>query len=665
MWAKFKMKTLVLFAVTAVLLSIAGSVHAQSGAQPEACGLAVRISGQGAVDVARSGAKEVRLGESELNAAPAQCGELLRLSAVPAAGWRFQGWQLEGVAEQRTPTLETAAPVWVAAVFVPRELRYLPLERPVYDRSGALITELPVYASLWDTQEAADQPAAVAAPQITLWYGARQPAGVPGLPQEWIDVLGNVSFAGSDPSLRYKLNGSAYQPLNFGGNGSVADGRRLYDPGDFVINLAVADLQEGNNVITVRAVDSTGTTSETIVVEYTSGQVWPIPANVDWDRTGDLLDEAAVVDGQWGLTAGGEVRTLVTGYDRVLAVGDISWDSYEAVVPVTIHSYNSDGFQGLNFAPAVGIVMGWQGHTDNPIVCDQPKCGWLPVGMATWYEWDKPETGDARFKMWVKHQNKIVDPSGFSLDEGETYLWKVQANRGEGPNGTYRLKVWRAGATEPNSWLMVQPGTADSQAQGSILLLAHHVDLTFGDVRIRPLNGDFAAPVISNLTSSVTEREATLQWNTNEPATAEVVYYSDPADKKTATSANLATSHRVDLENLAPGTAYTVEITVQDDSLNQSMTTTSVTTAVQKFILNVDTTGFGNVQISPKKPGYEAGEQVTLTAVPGGPSWVFAGWGGDAAGNQNPLTVTINQDTNIRADFKKADNYLPFIVNGD
>src|SRR5580765_1023074 len=58
----------------------------------------------------------------------------------------------------------------------------------------------------------------------------------------------------------------------------------------------------------------------------------------------------------------------------------------------------------------------------------------------------------------------------------------------------------------------------------------------------------------------------------------------------------------------------------------------------------------GMVQVDPALNCYAPGAQVTLTAVPGAHS-TFSGWSGDASGNTNPLTVTMNSAKNITAKF--------------
>jgi len=68
----------------------------------------------------------------------------------------------------------------------------------------------------------------------------------------------------------------------------------------------------------------------------------------------------------------------------------------------------------------------------------------------------------------------------------------------------------------------------------------------------------------------------------------------------------------------------------------------------------------GTVTITPIKPFYHYGDMVTLTAIPE-LGWSFAGWSGDAAGSDNPLTITITGNTEITANFQKFWLYLPLI----
>jgi len=58
----------------------------------------------------------------------------------------------------------------------------------------------------------------------------------------------------------------------------------------------------------------------------------------------------------------------------------------------------------------------------------------------------------------------------------------------------------------------------------------------------------------------------------------------------------------------------------------------------------------GTVVANPSQPTYASGTNVVLTATPN-PGFTFTSWSGDASGIVNPLTVTMNSNKNITANF--------------
>jgi len=66
--------------------------------------------------------------------------------------------------------------------------------------------------------------------------------------------------------------------------------------------------------------------------------------------------------------------------------------------------------------------------------------------------------------------------------------------------------------------------------------------------------------------------------------------------------------------------------------------------------LTVNVVGNGTVTKNPNKTAYNAGEQVTLTAIPGSGA-TFVGWSGSATGTTNPLTITMDGNKTITATF--------------
>ncbi|MEJ7779895.1 MAG: ice-binding family protein [Daejeonella sp.] len=71
--------------------------------------------------------------------------------------------------------------------------------------------------------------------------------------------------------------------------------------------------------------------------------------------------------------------------------------------------------------------------------------------------------------------------------------------------------------------------------------------------------------------------------------------------------------------------------------------------ALNTYTLTVTATN-GTVTKTPDQPRYNHGSTVQLTATPS-TGFVFTSWSGDATGSANPLTVTMNGNKNITANF--------------
>jgi hypothetical protein len=107
-----------------------------------------------------------------------------------------------------------------------------------------------------------------------------------------------------------------------------------------------------------------------VTIAYAGGQQWPTDYIIDWAKVTNLQGVVQVVDGLWTFDANG-VRPAAMGYDRVLALGDIAWDSYEAVLTIGIHDLSNIPTDG-----AIWLGMQWGGHTDNPFG-GQPHGGYI------------------------------------------------------------------------------------------------------------------------------------------------------------------------------------------------------------------------------------------------------------------------------------------------
>ncbi len=220
---------------------------------------------------------------------------------------------------------------------------------------------------------------------IDVWYGDHQQFGDPGEAQRWVNILGTVAPSGLD-SLAYSLNGGPEHALAFGpfDPDARADRNftRLVGDGDFNVELDYHQLNPGaaDDVLSIIArYDNGDTFSRDVTIDYEGGHHWPTTYSIDWSHVTHLQDVVQVVDGLWSFDASG-VRPAVQGYDRVLAIGDLSWDSYELRLSIAMHDLHT---VDPRHRDGGGILLGlqWNGHTSSPVGGDiAPHLGWIPSG---------------------------------------------------------------------------------------------------------------------------------------------------------------------------------------------------------------------------------------------------------------------------------------------
>ena len=317
------------------------------------------------------------------------------------------------------------------------------------------------------------------APVIDVWEGLDRRIGNAGVPQRFVNVQGNVSDDGAVTQLVALLNGDAPRELRIG-----ATDRRLIRPGDFNLDVPVADLVPGRNRVVLVASDDDGnTTSVEVRITYEPIATGPSVA-IDWSQTAKLDDVGHAVDGDWRITDQG-VRTVTPGYDRIIAIGDLGWQNYEATTSIIVHSLTPDQFEAPSFGAGVGVVLHWTGHSTNPGGRD-PLIGFLPDGQGnvpfgaiTWIQWQQDVGSFARILDSTTAQRRSA---GFSIEEGQRYFVKAQVE-----DGRYRWRIWAEGQDEPTEWQTITANGVPTPGAGSLGLIAHEADVTFGDVIVRPL----------------------------------------------------------------------------------------------------------------------------------------------------------------------------------
>ena len=337
--------------------------------------------------------------------------------------------------------------------------------------------------------ESASAVSLAAAPIINVWHGLNQTFGSVGLPQRQINILGNVSDSDGVASLTYTLNGGSPKPLSRG-----PDGRRLLMAGDFNVELFDVELKHGANQVVITATDTLAeVATATVTVTYNRDKVWPLPFTTNW--AAGINSQSQVIDGDWAVQGNG-VRTMQIGYDRLVGIGDIGWKDYEVTVPITINSFDAGATCDVapGYCPGIGLIMRWTGNTDSPVAGMQPKEGWWPLGAIGWVRWVDAAT--AKLQILGNLDANLVSTPWTVPVAGQTYNYKMRVTTtGSGPQ--YQLKVWQ-GAVEPASWTLTGTGNLVDPASGSLVLIAHKVDATFGNVTVTRLG---SAPVPSTIQS--------------------------------------------------------------------------------------------------------------------------------------------------------------------
>lgn len=70
------------------------------------------------------------------------------------------------------------------------------------------------------------------------------------------------------------------------------------------------------------------------------------------------------------------------------------------------------------------------------------------------------------------------------------------------------------------------------------------------------------------------------------------------------------------------------------------------------YSLTVVPGAFGTIGVEPDLTEYSEGSEVKLTALPDSGFYIFSGWSGDAVGRRNPITITMDENKYIEAQFE-------------
>lgn len=381
---------------------------------------------------------------------------------------------------------------------------------------------------------------------IDVWYGTNQAFGANGNPQEWVNILGRVDNTAT--GLTYSLNGGAEQDLNMG----PCTYGRLSSNGDFNVEMAYGDLEDGANTVQIKAWNSQGQLSvKNVQVNYTTGQVWALPYSIDWGVSTNVPDVALATDGKW-IATNGRVRPVDQGYDRTLAVGDITWTNYEIVTEIAIVSngwelLSPSSMANVGAGSWAGLVANWQGNfalASPEYECQsQPRNGWNKAGaLLSFYTANRYDFGlvlwDGQDYMGVNNIRSAI--TNYHPTVSNYYMKLRTEMTNSGTQCFYRGKVWPVGSPEPEAWDIEHIGSAAGKTwtRGCATLCSYECNVSFGNVQaisteasagpaITPAGGTFWGSATATLAAAVSGATNYYTTNGTDPTSSDNPYTSE------------------------------------------------------------------------------------------------------------------------------------------
>lgn len=319
---------------------------------------------------------------------------------------------------------------------------------------------------------------------LEIWYGDNETVSDDCLTQQYVNILGRVTSSSKDIRLTYRLNSAPPREIEVGPNLF-----RLAADGDFNIDISVSDLADGQNEVEITAENGAGDQAiHTVIVnrERSAESLQPPDQQIRWEMVNLSEGPADVIDGRWEITPEG-IRSVEPGYDRLVALCPMSWQNFELTVPVTVHAIEPRKEWPSN-GSGVGVAFHWNGHEDwNDI---QPDYGWYPIGGFNVLSWDYAGGRTEPHESILLNGNEYwpLDESVTELQIGQTYMFKLRSEHVPGYGSLYKSKVWLANEPEPADWLLRGHQYTWHPFYGSILLVSHHADATFGTIEIKNLD---------------------------------------------------------------------------------------------------------------------------------------------------------------------------------
>ena len=135
---------------------------------------------------------------------------------------------------------------------------------------------------------------------------------------------------------------------------------------------------------------------------------------------------------------------------------------------------------------------------------------------------------------------------------------------------------------------------------------------------------------------------------------------ASPANSTGCAAGQYISGATIDLSGAVPTTGWQIASWTGTDNDASTSNTNTITmpASVHASSVNYIQTGYtltltsahGTIAKNPDKASYTYGESVQLTATPAG-GWAFASWSGDATGTTNPVSITMDANKSVTANY--------------
>jgi hypothetical protein len=327
---------------------------------------------------------------------------------------------------------------------------------------------------------------AITPARLEIWHGEVQRVGHTGDAQDVFNLMGHVEPWREIDTLEWRLNDGGPVPLSFRAY------RRIAADGDFNADVPIGLLESGSNAVSVTAyfLDLDPITRTVTLIRETGAT--PLPCQIRWGEVKNPQNVGQYVDGRWKLADGG-LRTDQTGYDRLFLIGEREWQDYEVRTSITVHGVDAKTAP-LSGGNGVGLIARFAGHVTGGhryFPSGQPSWGYQPFGAIGWLRWKRGGSDQPpQLQFFPGDSDQATNFGDFPFRPGQTYGLRFSCTslpddeQGRGVT-RYDFKIWPAAQPEPEAWTWQKVQTSrNALREGALALVAHHVDVTFGDITI-------------------------------------------------------------------------------------------------------------------------------------------------------------------------------------